>query len=609
MFFLKSLQWRLVCLFIAVSIALMIVVWVFSTRGIVSSYYTTFKEGIESGFKSLDKSGSLPSHPSSEEIKKIMDENIRSFYIIGDNRSYSIIDKKMNRIIFSSAKKDKENESEFTDEIFKSQNLLKAMVPDEETTGDEAKLTYYDGGAFFDYAKPVGNYVIYFRYDREDWEDAIRKFNNVILASCFFAIIASLIIGYILSKTITAPIVRLMHKARRIAAGDFDQVVEVKSRDEIGKLTNAFNHMARELKKTISEVSSEKNKIETILNYMTDGVIAFSQKGGVIHANPAAARMLGVSGVNENFNEFSVKYNMGLTLEDILYIESSSSKESSVKVNDRFIKVYFAAFTGEDKKVEGIIAVLHDVTEQQKLEGMRREFVANVSHELRTPITSIKSYTETLLDGALEDRETTERFLNVINSESDRMTRLVKDLLQLSRLDNMQMQWKVQEVSFVEIVKGVVEKMQIEAKNKNQLLECFVIGDIPKIQADRDRIEQVIVNIVINAIKYTPDGGKITVYIGEMFGQVYAKVADTGIGIPEADLPRIFERFYRVDKARSREMGGTGLGLAIAKEIVEAHGGSITVASEKDKGTEMTVKLPVAKSSGYSAEGEDGKRM
>jgi two-component system, OmpR family, sensor histidine kinase VicK len=251
-------------------------------------------------------------------------------------------------------------------------------------------------------------------------------------------------------------------------------------------------------------------------------------------------------------------------------------------------------FTDEAKKPEGIIAVLQDITEQQRLENMRKEFVANVSHELRTPLTSIKSYTESLLDGAIDDKEVSGKFLGVINSEADRMTSIVKDLLQLSRLDNQQMQWCMEDISFEDLVKSAVERMEMEARNKKQTLKCHVMGDVPNIEADYGRIEQVIFNIISNAIKYTPEGGKITVFIGILYNDVYVKVTDTGIGIPESDLPRIFERFYRVDKARSREMGGTGLGLSIAREIVEAHSGTISITSEANKGTEVTVRLPVS---------------
>ena len=328
------------------------------------------------------------------------------------------------------------------------------------------------------------------------------------------------------------------------------------------------------------------------MNYMTDGVIAFNLKGEVIHANPATNRALGVDKFDLDFNGFSKKYELGVAIEEILYLEVFNTKESEISTDAKIIKVYFALFTDEQKNAEGIIAVLHDATEQHKLDSMRKEFVANVSHELRTPITSIKSYSETLLDGAIDDKETTQRFLSVINTEADRMTRLVKDLLQESRLDNRQMQWNIQQLPFEKLVRSCIEKIELSAKEKNQTLECFVIGEIPDIMADKDRIEQVVLNLLTNGIKYTPVEGKITIYIGKIYSEVYVKVIDSGIGIPGEDLSRIFERFYRTDKARSREMGGTGLGLAIAKEIVEAHKGSISVESEHGKGTEVTVKLP-----------------
>ena len=210
----------------------------------------------------------------------------------------------------------------------------------------------------------------------------------------------------------------------------------------------------------------------------------------------------------------------------------------NIKYDSKVIKTYFAVFTDENKKPEGVIVVLQDITEQQKLENMRKDFVANVSHELRTPLTSIKSYTEALMEGDIDDKEESLRFLGVINSETDRMTRLIRDLLQLSRLDNQQLRWNMQEISFEELVKNAVERMQLEAKERTHKLECFTLGKIPKIEADYGRIEQVVVNILSNAIKYTPEGGTITVYIGSLYNEVYMKVKDTGIGIPERDIPK-----------------------------------------------------------------------
>ncbi len=587
-----SLQWRLVTIFILLTFVLMISAGISLNYFVENFYYDTFKAGIENGFEywGIDSNA----NPKKEEILEYLTANNKanamSLFSINNFRSFTVIDMKTNEILYTDERMP--YRETLGQDIQSSRNYLAVLAG---KAGDQGKLIRIGDKVFFDYARRIGNsdYVLYFRYDREEWAGAMRAFNKIIRLSFVIAVILSMIFGYALSKTITVPIVNLMHKARKMASGDFDQVVEVKSDDEIGKLTRTFNFMAKELKNTLNQISREKSKIETILNFMTDGVIAFDVNGAVIHINPAAKRILKIDEFSLDFNDFSKKYNLGVSIEEIKYLEKYSTKEVITDIGEKFVRIYFALFTDKENNAEGIIAVLHDITEEQKLENMRKEFVANVSHELRTPLTSIKSYSETLLDGALEDRETAEKFLGVINSEADRMTRLVKDLLQLSRLDNKQMKWNMQEFSFEDLVKSCVEKVRFSSNEKKQILECFTIGEISNIVGDKDRIEQVILNILTNAIKYTPVEGKITVYIGKMYGDVYVKVADSGIGIPKEDLDRVFERFYRTDKARSREMGGTGLGLAIAKEIVEAHNGKISVSSELGKGTEVTVKLPV----------------
>ena len=585
--FLRSLQWRLVSFFCLIAFCLIIPIWLFLNNSVENKYYDMFISRIDRGFETWNLKNN---NPEESELVNEMKNSARFFMATLDNRSYTIADKK-GTCIDTNEKIFLENPGAITNELLESDNFVQAMTGKEN---NKRILESYGNSEFFDYAKPIGNYIIYFRYDKKDWVDIINDFNRIIFTSLFIALTISFIVGFMLSRTITAPIVKLMNKARNIAAGNFDQLLEVKSDDEISKLTESFNFMATGLKETLTEISSEKNKMETILNYMTDGVVAFNLKGEVIHINPASVKILGEELPGDTYNDYARKYGIEYSIEDVLYLQSQKTKEMLINYADRVIKVYFAVFTDEAKKPEGIIAVLQDITEQQRLENMRNEFVANVSHELRTPLTSIKSYTEALLDGAIEDKEECERFLGVINSETDRMTRLVKDLLQLSRLDNQQMKWHMEDVSFEDLVRSVVERVQMEARDRKQTLECYTMGNIPNIEADYGRIEQVVFNLLNNAMKYTPEGGKITVYIGIMYNEVYMKVADTGIGIPENDLPMIFERFYRVDKARSREMGGTGLGLSIAKEIVEAHSGVITITSEAEKGTEVTVRLPIS---------------
>lgn len=594
---LRSLQWKLVYIFISMCIILVSVVYVVINTELQNIYYDNFENNIETGYKNwIDVRRGIPD--SNEELANCFKTD-RDEQYFGVNSSFfgmTIIDvtklqTPTGGILYSSEKGYLDDPEAFADTLKTSDSLMSIWAGQQPKKNKELIKGPY--GRYFEYIKqPKDNIIFYFTYQEEAWDLVLEKFNNLIFISAFIAVLLSLLLGYLLSKTITSPIVSVMHKAEKVAEGDFDEQLAVKSEDEIGNLTRTFNYMAAELKKTLSEISSEKNKVETILNYMADGVMAFDLKGVAIHANPAARKLLGNDVVNHPFRKFADKVGLDVKIEDIVYFEESPVRESDTIIDDMYVKVYFAVFTDTNKKPEGIIVVLHDATEQQKLDSMRREFVANVSHELRTPITSIKSYTETLMDGALEDPETSKRFLNVIDSEADRMTRLVKDLLQLSRLDNQQMSWKMEEVSLDIMVKEIVERLQIEAIRKNQKLESYVIGDIPAISADKDRMEQVVVNLISNSIKYTPENGEITIYVGIIYNDVYIKVTDTGMGIPSESLSRVFERFYRVDKARSRDMGGTGLGLSIAKEIVQAHGGIIGITSEVGKGTEVTVKMP-----------------
>jgi len=583
----KSLQWRLVSFFCLIIFCLIIPIGLLLNSSIENQYYQNFIDQIRKGFENWTIKDDSP---SAERLVEELKNNQNTFRMDLENRSYTITDKN-GKIYFTNDDIDLRNNQSPINSLLSSDNYIAAMSGKEISS--KKILENYSGNRFYDYARRIGDNIIYFRYYQNDWADITHEFNSIIYLSLAIGVAIAFIAGYFLSRTITSPLAKLMHKANSIAAGDFDQVLVANSTDEIGLLTDTFNNMACNLKNNLAEISSEKSKMETILNYMTDGVIAFNLQGEVIHTNPASLRLLCMDGEIGNFQECRTRFGFKYSIEDAIYLESKKSSEMNISVGEKTIKVYFAVFTDENKKPEGVIAVLQDITKQQRLENMRKEFVANVSHELRTPLTSIKSYSETLLDGALEDRETSEHFLGVINNEADRMTRLVKDLLQLSRLDNQQMKWQFEQISLVDLVKSAVERLEMEANSRKQTLECYVLGEIPDIEADYGRMEQVVFNIIGNALKYTPENGKVSVYIGKILNDVYFKVADNGIGIPESDLPRIFERFYRVDKARSREMGGTGLGLAIAKEIVEAHSGLITISSNVNVGTEVTVQLPI----------------
>ena len=404
----------------------------------------------------------------------------------------------------------------------------------------------------------------------------------LLVTSTVFVIVGILIAVY-LSKFIIYPINKLIKSADKIN-------VEERKRGKRAK-KNAFGIMSTELKEKLNEVSTQKNQIETILLHMTDGIIAFNRKGEIILINPAAKKFLSIGPEDNNFEDIFKKFNLNINMEKIIYLENWTSTEQRIQVEDTYVNVFFAPFKDESERPEGVIAVIQDITEHVKLDNMQKELVADVSHELKTPITSIMGYADTLLEGEY-DKETQDKFLNVIATEARRMAKLVTDLLTLSRYDNNKETTQKETFDLGDLVKKCQDKLAIEIKKKNHNVNCFVTADVPPVYADKYDIERVVLNILSNSIKYTKDGGEIKIYVGFVYNDAYIKVFDNGIGIPEDDLNRIFERFYRVDKARTREMGGTGLGLSIAKEILDKNGGSIDIKSVVGEGTEVVIKIP-----------------
>lgn len=437
--------------------------------------------------------------------------------------------------------------------------------------------------------------LLYIVASLENIYATLQEIKAILMMATFLALVVTAVLGFVLAKTITRPILEVTSKAAGLARGDFDQKIDVRSNDEIGQLAQMFNYLTLRLKETLGEISNEKSKIEAILTYMADGVIAMNTAGEIIHINPAAARMLNIDrgATGRHFNEVLEAH-----FPDFRLIGAPGENEEQqidIKLSGSVLKAHIAHFKNEKGETAGVVVVIRDVTEQERLDNMRKEFVANVSHELRTPLTTIKSYVETLLSGAMSDKEVAEKFLQVVNNESDRMVRLVSDLLQLSRLDYQQTRWDKKPLDLGCVVEEVVSKLDVSLKQKSMTVKLNIPEGLPRVLGDKDRLEQVVLNIVGNAVKYTPEHGHIRVGLEQSGESLVLSVQDDGIGIPEEDLPRIFERFYRVDKARSRELGGTGLGLAIAKQIIEAHDGSIEIESEYGKGTLVRVVLPALK--------------
>ena len=415
--------------------------------------------------------------------------------------------------------------------------------------------------------------------------------NTVLIISGIVFTIITIFIAMFLSKFVIYPVNKLIQSAEKIKEEDKNIVTKGKKKKDVGNLENVFDMMTTELTEKLSEVSTQKNQIETILLHMTDGIIAFNMKGEIILINPAAKNFLSIGPEDIMFDDIFKKFKLDINMEKIIYLESWTSTEQRLKVEDKYVKVLFAPFKDESDRPNGVIAVVQDITEHVKLDNMQKEFVADVSHELKTPITSIMGYADTLLEGEYE-KETQDKFLNVIASEARRMARLVTDLLTLSRYDSNKKGTQKESFDLGDLVKRCQEKLGIEIQKKNHNVSCFVTADVPPVYADKYDIERVVLNILTNSIKYTPEGGEIKIYVGFVYNDAYIKVFDNGIGIPEEDLNRIFERFYRVDKARTREMGGTGLGLSIAKEILDKNGGSIDIKSVFGQGTEVVVRIP-----------------
>jgi len=579
---LKSIQWKLVVIYIMLILLAMEVVGIFLVQSIEKYHIDTLSNMLDAKAQLI--SGYIQRHlvpiPRPDEINDV----IKGF---GQEIGIAILDNSAS-VITS------------TDDT-RFQAGMKLLTPEitQATFGTASKDMRVDPKVkmpYMYYAYPVKNGdsvigIIYLMSSMKSIYDTISSTKRILLMATILSLIVTGVLGFALSKTITGPIQEVTKKAASLAQGDFDQKIEVKSDDEIGKLASMFNFLTARLKETMEEISDEKEKLEAILINMADGVIALNEEGIVIHINPVARQMLSLD------EDFTGK-NFSPELEKLLNIDlrklldnDPGSNETLIQTKAAILKCINAPLRRRNRIV-GHILVFQDITKQHRLEAMRKEFVANVSHELRTPLTTIKSYAETLLDGAMEEKELSRQFLDVINNEADRMTRLVNNLLELSRLDNRETKWDRKPMDCVTILKEVITKMKVNIQRKGQLLEVNLPKKSPEVFVDKDKIEQVFQNILSNANKYTPEGGKITIGLEYTDKMVRIIFNDTGIGIPKEDLPRIFERFYRVDKTRSREMGGTGLGLSIAQEIVKAHDGEIQIDSEPGKGTCVTICIP-----------------
>ncbi|MCL9663333.1 cell wall metabolism sensor histidine kinase WalK [Paenibacillus hunanensis] len=600
--FSRTIQARLIIIYVLLILIAMQLIGVYFVSAMKNSLTSNFTQDLQERAQLLsvlaaDKwSGSGENVSNSVNDLKLMVDNL--YNMSGTQiQEIQVLDVS-GRILISSLKTDSGSEARRNTQTVVSRALQGISDNEEYIIDDTGERKRVVAEPIISGNRTVG--AVYIVASMAELYDTMKRINGIFLSGILIALGMTAVLGVILAHTITQPIKEMTKRAKQVAEGEFDHHMTVYSNDEIGQLSEAFNYMTSRLRDALAQNEEEKEKLASILKNMSDGVIATDEHGCIILVNRVAAAMLGDMESQLSGKELSsllplseqdqVKLQNGTLRQTILNLGSPEEGSSSV------VRVTFSpVHRRKEISHAGVIAVLQDVTEQEKLEAARREFVANVSHELRTPLTTIKSYTEALEDGALDERALAERFIGVIRNETQRMIRLVSDLLHLSRLDSSEATLRKQRTDVLELLEDTADRFYVQMKQKQ--IECTIDlqPGVGSVWIDRDQIDQVLDNLVSNALKYTIEGGSITLgaYSAVDEDMLAIRIQDTGIGIPKQDLHRIFERFYRVDKARSRNMGGTGLGLSIAQEIVLAHNGTIELDSELDQGTTVTVWLPL----------------
>jgi two-component system sensor histidine kinase ResE len=426
----------------------------------------------------------------------------------------------------------------------------------------------------------------------EVMQETTQTTTKFILLAAGVAIILTTIFAFFLSTRITAPLRKMREAAFEVARGKFDTKVPILSHDEIGELATAFNQMGRQLKFNMNALSQEKEQLASILSSMADGVITFNRDGTILITNPPAEMFLqnwyyAQNQTNSNFEAVPAE------VMELFQLAVNTEKEQvgEISVQGRFWVIIVSPLYN-NKYIRGAVAVIRDMTEERKLDKLRQDFIANVSHELRTPISMVQGYSEAIVDDIASSNEEKKEFARVIYDESLRMGRLVNELLDLARMEAGHIQLSLEMIEFKPYINRIIRKFQGLAKEKGVTLNVELTNENGVFYFDPDRIEQVLTNLIDNAIRHTPSGGTVTVIEKSDQRGCVIEVTDTGSGISEEDLPFVFERFYKADKARTRGRSGTGLGLAIAKNIITAHNGQITVQSKLGHGTTFSIFLP-----------------
>lgn len=599
--FFKSIQWKLVVIYALLILVAMQVIGVYFVRSLERQYINNFSQSLvdRANLLSYNVSQGVASNggdsTSDQQLNQVLDQLLSEFTesttLADDIREVQIID--TNSVVRATSNP---NNQSLVGQRTASTFIQKSFA----TSGAQETVVYEDSNERMRVvAVPIKSEVdgtttgmIYIEASMQSIYNQMEQVTRILATGTLIALIITSILGILLSRTITRPIADMRRQAVEMRKGNFSRKVKVYSDDEVGQLAYAFNELTDELMEANATTEAERRRLTSVLENMSDGVVATDRSLRVILMNDQARDMIGVD------EEEAMGANLQSLLEfddEIVIPEDGTMppKLIDLSTDDELflVRAYFSPIQKHSGPITGLIVVLHDVTEQEQVEQDRREFVANVSHELRTPLTTMRSYLEVLAEGAYKDDELAPRFLETTQNETERMIRLVNDLLQLSKMDSKEYQMQKVKFDFIQFFNDIIDRHEmtkgetIEFRRKLMKRRVYV-------HADQDKMTQVIDNIITNAIKFSPEGGTITFRTMLRAKRLVVGIKDEGVGIPKSNLKKIFERFYRVDKARARNIGGTGLGLSIAKEVVSAHGGDIWAESEFGRGTTIYFTIP-----------------
>lgn len=595
--FFQSVQFKLVIMYLLLIIVAMQVIGAYFVRELEGQLEKNFQDSITNSITLLDYNAREEIIKNSDNSVKLQND-IRELLVDYSRASSNLIEVRIvddkGKILGTSNLNNQGIVGQKSNDPLVKRTLSLGTTSEDKIYKDESNKNnrvWVNVSSIKNKGQVIG--AIYLVADIESVYKQVDDITNIFITGTLIAMIITAVLGILLSRTITKPIIEMKRQAYAMARGNYSRKVKVYGVDEIGELADSFNTLTKRVQEAQAMTEGERRKLSSVLAYMTDGVIATDRRGKVILINTPAEKMLRVKHESANGRSIIDVLDIGDTyqFEDLMEVDGSLTMDRSTLDKPYVLRANFSVIQRETGFNNGVIAVLHDITDQEKVDQERRDFVSNVSHELRTPLTSMHSYLEALSDGAWEDKEIAPRFLEVTQNETERMIRLVNDLLKLSRMDGGREQLEISFVNFTDFFNHIIDRFEM-MKKETIMFKRHIPREPVIIEIDEDKVMQVLDNIISNANKYSPDGGRISFYLKKFEDEIEVSIADEGLGVPDEDLANVFDRFFRVDKARSREMGGTGLGLAIAREVIEAHGGRIWAERNKTKGTIIKFTLP-----------------